>query len=78
MADIDAIEASKENILPLATGRSASKLAGLLSRDKRAVDTELKQGHARFQRELETADADPECDDPLDPYHRSAPRCSLA
>lgn len=70
-ADITAIEAAKENVLPLHTGRSAAKLTGLLARDRKSLDSELKQGHDKFQAEIAVVEADPEnCDDALDVYHR--------
>lgn len=71
-AEIEAIEAAKENVLPLRTGRSASKLTGLLSRDRKSVETELKAGHDQFKAEIAAVEADLDnADDPLDVYHRS-------
>ena len=67
---IEAIEASKENVQPLSTGRSASKLQSLLSSDRKSVDAQLKQGHADFENEINTVAADPDHADPLDVYHR--------
>jgi hypothetical protein len=58
---------SKENIQPLASGRSAKKLHSLFSSDRKSVEDELKEGHARFKAELETAE---DAEDPLDVYHR--------
>jgi hypothetical protein len=72
MTDIVEIEAQKENVLPLSSGRSASKLAGLLSRDRKTLDADLKREHQRFQQEIATVDIDPDVEDPLDVYHRSA------
>jgi hypothetical protein len=71
MTDIVEIEAQKENVLPLSSGRSASKLAGLLSRDRKSLDADLKREHQRFQQEIATVDIDPDVEDPLDVYHRS-------
>ena len=59
----------QENIQPLATGRSAKKLHSLFSADRKSVEDELKEGHARFRAELEAAE---DAEDPLDVYHRSA------
>lgn len=70
-AEIEAIEAAKENVLPLRTGRSASKLTGLLSKDRKSMESELKAGHSKFQAEIDAVEADPDnADDPLDVYHR--------
>lgn len=70
-AEIEAIEAAKENVLPLRQGRSASKLTGLLSKDRKSVENELKLGHERFQAEIEQVEADMDNnDDPLDVYNR--------
>ena len=76
--DIDAIHQHKENVLPLSTGRSASKLTGLLSKDRKSVELELREGHSGFRQEIAEVEADPDSiDDALDVYHRYALYISL-
>lgn len=67
--DIESIEASKENVVPLAQGRSARALSGLLSKDRKSAELALKQGHEDFQKEIAALESQ-DVDDPLDVYHR--------
>lgn len=67
--DVDAIEQQKENIQPLSTGRSAKALHSIFTSDRKALQDELKEGHDKFNAEIEQVEADG-TDDPLDVYHR--------
>lgn len=69
--DLDAIEQQKENIQPLASGRSAKALHTLFTSDRKALQDELEKGHERFKREIEAVEEEGS-DDPLDVYHRYA------
>lgn len=67
--DLSAIEQQKENIQPLASGRSAKALHTLFTADRKTLQDDLKEGHDRFKREIEQAESEG-ADDPLDVYHR--------
>ena len=69
--DIEVLEQCKENVLPISTGRSASKLSTLLTSDRKSVDAQLREGHQKFKDEIaaiENGTIDE--DDSLDVYHR--------
>lgn len=75
--DLSVLEQHKENVLPLAHGRSASKLQALLGSDRKTLEQELREGHARFREEIarvETGSDDEGDDDKLDVYHRCIER----
>lgn len=67
--DLSAIEQQKENIAPLAAGRSAKTLHTLFTQDRKTLNDELKAGHDRFNAEIDQVEKDG-ADDPLDVYHR--------
>lgn len=67
--DLSAIEQQKENIAPLAAGRSAKVLHTLFTQDRKSLNDELKAGHDRFNEEIDQVEKDG-ADDPLDVYHR--------
>lgn len=67
--DLCAIEEQKENIQPLAGGRSAKALHTLFTSDRKVLQDELEKGHERFKAEIERAEEEGS-DDPLDVYHR--------
>ena len=75
VVNFDAIEGHKENIQSLPSGRSAKKLAALLSPrgplEAVPTPTEIRNANdaTRIQFETEIANID-EYDDPLDVYHR--------
>lgn len=50
--DISTIEQQKENIQPLASGRSASQLAALSSQSRSTLGAKLATEHKRFQAQL--------------------------
>lgn len=50
--DIATIEAVKENIVPLAQGRSAHQLSTLFSHARTGLESKLEREHQRFAREL--------------------------
>ena len=71
--DFSKLEEHKENVQRLASGRSASKLQALFSSDRKTIEQELKEGHARFREEIarvESGSDDEGDDDKLDVYHR--------
>lgn len=76
--DFALIEAQKENIVPLSTGRSASILSNVLTKDKSEADKILREGHQRHKllieqvNQLETEGEElPEgVNDVLEPYSR--------
>ncbi|GAA5917372.1 hypothetical protein JCM5296_003800 [Sporobolomyces johnsonii] len=55
--DISTIEAAKENIVPLHSGRSASQLAALSSSSRSGLGVKLDQQHARFHAQIAAVDA---------------------
>ena len=59
----------KENIQPLAAGRSAKALHTLFTSDRKTLQDDLRDGHNRFQKEIEQVEQEG-ADDPLDVYHR--------
>ena len=67
--DLSAIEQQKENIAPLAAGRSAKTLHTLFTQDRKTLNDELKAGHDRFNAEIDQVEKEG-ADDPLDVYHR--------
>ncbi|SCV74798.1 BQ2448_7827 [Microbotryum intermedium] len=54
--DISTIEAAKENILPLASGRSASHLASLSSSTRSGLGSKLAQEHNKFDAQIAAID----------------------
>ncbi|SGY81412.1 BQ5605_C009g05496 [Microbotryum silenes-dioicae] len=54
--DISTIEAAKENILPLASGRSASQLASLSSSTRSGLGSKLAQEHKKFDAQIAAID----------------------
>ncbi|GJN94151.1 hypothetical protein Rhopal_007225-T1 [Rhodotorula paludigena] len=54
--DISTIEAAKENIVPLHSGRSASQLAALSSSSRSGLGVKLDAEHARFQAQIAAVD----------------------
>lgn len=54
--DIDLIEQHKENIQPLASGRSALQLAALSSQTRAGLGEKLSEEHTRFQTALAALD----------------------
>ncbi|CEQ41106.1 SPOSA6832_02804 [Sporobolomyces salmonicolor] len=54
--DISTIEAAKENIVPLHSGRSASQLAALSSSSRSGLGLKLDQQHARFHAQIAAVD----------------------
>lgn len=75
--DFALIESQKENIRPLATGRSAATLSTLFEKDSEA-DRVLNEGHEKFRaliaeaerRDKEGEDMVDEVVDLLDAYHQ--------
>lgn len=75
--DFALIESQKENIRPLATGRSAATLSTLFEKDSEA-DRLLNEGHERYRaliaeaerRDKEGEDMVDEVVDLLDAYHQ--------
>jgi len=80
--DFALIESQKENIRPLASGRSAVTLSTLFEKDA-ASEKVLEEGHERCRRDIEEAERrDREgvdmvegVQDLLDVYHRYATHC---
>ena len=78
--DFALIESQKENIRPLASGRSAATLSTLFEKDL-AADKVIEEGHERCRRDIEEAERrDTEGDDMadgvqdvLDVYNRYTP-----
>ncbi|GAA5881764.1 hypothetical protein JCM3774_000868 [Rhodotorula dairenensis] len=56
VVDMATIEAAKENIVPLHSGRSASHLAALSSSTRSGLGVKLDQEHARFQAQIRAVD----------------------
>ncbi|BGP43834.1 protein kinase [Rhodotorula kratochvilovae] len=54
--DISTIEAAKENIVPLHSGRSASQLAALSTSSRAGLGVKLDAEHARFQAQIAAVD----------------------
>ncbi|KPV73066.1 uncharacterized protein RHOBADRAFT_55300 [Rhodotorula graminis WP1] len=54
--DISTIEAAKENIVPLHSGRSASQLAALSTSTRAGLGLKLDAEHARFQAQIAAVD----------------------
>ncbi|GAA5857604.1 hypothetical protein JCM9279_006482 [Rhodotorula babjevae] len=54
--DISTIEAAKENIVPLHSGRSASQLAALSTSTRAGLGLKLDAEHARFQAQISAVD----------------------
>lgn len=54
--DISTIEAAKENIVPLQSGRSASQLAALSSSTRSGLGVKLDAEHARFQAQIDAVE----------------------
>lgn len=67
--ELSAIEQQKENIQPLAAGRSAKALHALFTADRKQLHDELREGHEGFRKEIQQAEREGS-DDPLDVYHR--------
>lgn len=55
VTDFTLLEAQKENIRPLSTGRSASTLSNIFSKERTEADRVLQEGHEVHQRAIETA-----------------------
>ncbi|KAL7424504.1 protein kinase [Cryptotrichosporon argae] len=83
VTDFSLIESQKENIRPLASGRSAATLGALFkgpTGGNEEVEKAVIEGHQRFKREIEAAevrdkegqDMEDGVIDVLDPYHRYA------
>ena len=51
--DFALIESQKENIRPLASGRSAATLETLYKADAAAAERVILEGHERYKREIE-------------------------
>jgi checkpoint serine/threonine-protein kinase len=76
--DFALIQAQKENIVPLSTGRSAAILSNVLTKDRTEADRMVHEGHERHKRLIEeTKSREAEGDelpvgvnDVLDPYCR--------
>ena len=76
--DFALIEAQKENIVPLSTGRSASILSNVLTKERVEADRMVHEGHERHKQSIEDtnrreAEGDelPEgINDVLEPYCR--------
>ena len=56
VVDMATIEAAKENIVPLNSGRSASQLAALSSSTRSGLGVKLDLEHARFQAQIRAVD----------------------
>ncbi|GAA5982702.1 hypothetical protein JCM10908_006753 [Rhodotorula pacifica] len=56
VVDMVTIEAAKENIVPLHSGRSASQLAALSSSTRSGLGIKLDAEHARFQAQIRAVD----------------------
>ena len=55
VTDFSMLEAQKENIRPLSTGRSASTLSNIFSKERAEAERTLQLGHDSHQRAIETA-----------------------
>lgn len=55
VTDFALLEAQKENIRPLSTGRSASTLSNIFSKERTEAEKVLQEGHEAHQRAIETA-----------------------
>lgn len=66
--DFASIEVDKENIVPLKSGRSAKKLAEIVSMDNEALASKLDHEREEFELVLEDKDQLQEMDDPIEPY----------
>jgi checkpoint serine/threonine-protein kinase len=51
--DFTLIEAQKENIVPLSTGRSAAILSNVLTKERSEADRMVHEGHERHKRMIE-------------------------
>lgn len=51
--DFALIEAQKENIVPLSTGRSAAILSNVLTKERSEADRMVHEGHERHKRLIE-------------------------
>lgn len=71
VVELTEIEDQKENIQPLASGRSAKALHALITSDRKVLQDDLRRERERFRSEIEQADKEG-VDDPLDIYHRCA------
>lgn len=56
VVDMATIEAAKENIVPLNSGRSASQLAALSSSSRSGLGVKLDAEHVRFQAQIRAVD----------------------
>ena len=63
--DIQTIYESKENIQPIAKGRSASTLSNILKSDRKSRKIELDEVHSKFEKEIDESKED---DDPFKVY----------
>ena len=55
VTDFALLDAQKENIRPLSTGRSASTLSNIFSKERAEAERTLQLGHDSHQRAIETA-----------------------
>ena len=69
IVDCDILEAAKENVQPLASGRRVTALSAILSTPHAARDSKLSATRNRLRINVELALDDPE-DDPLEAYCR--------
>jgi hypothetical protein len=69
IVDFDVLEASKENVQPLAAGRRATALSAILSTPHAQRESKLAATRNRLRINLEIALEDEE-DDPLEAYYR--------
>lgn len=77
--DFILIEAQKENIVPLSTGRSASILSSVFTKDKTETDRLVQEGHERYKKLVQETlrkESDGEelpdgVRDVLDPHYKS-------
>lgn len=56
ITDFALLESQKENIKPLASGRSAATLSSLFVAEKPEVDKVVMEGHERHRKEIEEAE----------------------
>ncbi|KAK4686311.1 checkpoint serine/threonine-protein kinase, partial [Tremellales sp. Uapishka_1] len=67
ITDFALIESQKENIRPLASGRSAATLSTLFEKESSAAEKVISEGHERFRRDIEEAERrDKEGEDMVD------------
>ncbi|WWC91964.1 uncharacterized protein L201_006917 [Kwoniella dendrophila CBS 6074] len=67
VTDFALIESQKENIRPLATGRSAATLSNVFAKEPSAADKVVQEGHERFRKGIEEAEKrDKEGEDMID------------